>query len=442
MSAVPGSGRKALDAVAKILEGEHQPEPAPAAPEVDDAAFNHKVSVARLWAVSRHPYLAAALFASPVIPSPGLRGATVDEAWRLYVDPAKVEEWSPEVLGSLMVHHAGHLVRDHAGRARSLGVERRMSKDWALAADAEINDDLVGTGLRLPDDRVVPQELGWKPGRLAEEYYHAPHDDTDSDPDCGSGSDGRPREWELRGEQGSGLPPGEQHLLRCQVASQVLQHSLDGVGRLSAGWKRWATETLEPRVDWRRVLAAELRKGLSTVSGRVDYTYRRPSRRANVSPQVVLPALERPVPEVVVMCDTSGSMSEEQLARVLGEVDGLLRGVGLARNRLRVLAVDAAVRSVQKVATASQIQLVGGGGTDMGAGIEAAGRLRPRPSVIVVLTDGMTPWPANAPRGIEVVVGMIRPRFPVAAPTPAGATARGGRPWAPPPWARVVEIDD
>ena len=33
----------------------------------------------------------------------------------------------------------------------------------ALAADAEINDDLIGTGLRLPDDRVVPHELGWKP---------------------------------------------------------------------------------------------------------------------------------------------------------------------------------------------------------------------------------------------------------------------------------------
>jgi len=433
--------------VARILEAEAADEgsPAPSPAPVDDAAFSHKVAVARLWAVSRHPYLAAALFASPVVASPGLKSATVDEAWRLYVDPEMVEKWSIEILGSLMVHHAGHLVRDHAGRAKSLGVERRMSKDWALAADAEINDDLVGTGLRLPDDRVVPQELGWKPGRLAEEYYHAPHDDTETDPDCGSGSDGRPRDWELRGEQGSGLPPGEQHLLRCQVASQVLQHSLGGVGRLSAGWKRWADEVLEPKVDWRRVLAAELRKGLSTVSGRVDYTYRRPSRRAHASPGVILPALERPVPEVVVMCDTSGSMSEEQLAGVLTEVDGLLRGVGLARNRLRVLAVDAAVRTVQKVATASQVQLVGGGGTDMGAGIEAATRLRPRPSVIVVLTDGMTPWPAAAPKGIQVVVGMIRPRFPRAASSPGErSTPAGGgdRPWAPPTWARVVEIDE
>ena len=390
----------------------------------------HKLLAARLWAVRRYPYLTAALFASPIVASPGVNRAAVDESWRLYVDPEFVDKASVEILGGLLVHHAGHLVRDHAGRAKHLGVERKMNKDWALAADAEINDDLVGTGLRLPDDRVVPQELGWKAGRLAEEYYHAPHHDTHSEPDCGSGSDGRVRDWELRGEQGSGLPPGEQHLLRSQVANEVLRYCREGVGRLSAGWRRWAEDLLEPKVDWRRVLAAEIRKGLSTVSGRVDYTYRRPSRRASASPDIVLPALERPVPEVVVLCDTSGSMGTEELATVLAEVDGLLKGVGLARNRVRVMAVDAAVQSVQQVTSARQINLVGGGGTDMGAGLVAAARLRPRPSVVVVLTDGMTPWPLEGPKGMQVVVGLID----------AGARG-GGRPWAAPEWARIVPID-
>jgi predicted metal-dependent peptidase len=389
----------------------------------------HKLLAARLWAVGRYPYLTAALFASPVVASPGLKGAAVDEAWRLYIDPETVEKQSVPLLGALLVHHAGHLVRDHAGRAKSLGVERKMNKDWALAADAEINDDLIGTGLRMPDDRIVPQELGWKAGRLAEEYYHAPHLDTESEPDCGSGSDGRVRDWELRGDQGSGLPPGEQHLLRSQVASEVLRYCKEGVGRLSAGWRRWAEDLLEPKVDWRRVLAAEIRKGLSTVSGRVDYTYRRPSRRASASPDIVMPALERPVPEVLVLCDTSGSMGDEELATVLAEVDGLLKGVGLARNRVRVMAVDAAVQTVQSVTNARQLNLVGGGGTDMGAGLVAAARLRPRPSVVVVLTDGMTPWPAQAPKGMQVVVGMI------------GNRTQGGRPWAAPAWARVVPID-
>jgi predicted metal-dependent peptidase len=399
----------------------------------DQGLNRHKLHIARLWAVRRHPYLAAALFASPVIAAPGIGRAAVDDSWRLYIDPELVDSYSVEVLGSLLVHHAGHLVRDHAGRARNLGVDRRLAKDWSLAADAEINDDLVGTGLRLPDDRIVPQEMGWAPGRMAEEYFHTRHrplDEEDEHPDCGSGSDGLERDWEMSGEQSSGVPPGEQRLLRCQVASDVLRFMREGLGRLSGGWTRWAEDQLEPKVDWRRVLAAEIRKGVTTVAGRVDYTYRRPSRRASAVTDVILPALERPTPEVVVLADTSGSMDEELLAQVLAEVDGLLRGIGLARSRLRVLSVDAAVQTVQRVASARSIQLVGGGGTDMGAGIEAATRLRPRPSVVVVLTDGLTPWPADPPKGMQVVIGLIE-----------GVHVRRGRAWAPPDWARVVHIE-
>ena len=390
----------------------------------------HKLAVARLWALSRHPYLASALFAIQLLPKAGLGGAAVDESWRLYLDPEMVEEWSVEVLGSLLVHHTGHLLRDHAGRARRLGVAQETSKDWALAADAEINDDLMGTGLRLLDP-VLPQKLGWNPGRLAEEYFHCGHHPTDHDPDCGSGADSVTRPWELMRGEGGGLPPGERQLIRCQVASEVLQHAREGRGRLPNSWQRWAEDLLEPKVDWRKALGAELRKGVGAVSGRVDYTYRRPSRRASVSTDVVLPALERPVPDVAVVCDTSGSMSEAQLGQVLVEVEGLLRSLGLARTRVRVMAVDAAVQTVQRVASASKLELLGGGGTDMGAGIAAAARLRPKPAVVVVLTDGLTPWPAQPPKGVQVVVGLIGPD-----------EARGGRPWAAPGWARVVRIDE
>ena len=214
------------------------------------------------------------------------------------------------------------------------------------------------------------------------------------------------------------------------MAADVLKFCEEGVGRMSKSWRRWAEDMLDPQVDWRRVLAAEIRKGIGGMAGLVDYTYTRPSRRGQASPNVVLPSMQRPVPEVVVLCDTSGSMGEGQLARLLAEVDGLLRGVGLARNRLRVLAVDAAVHNVQRVSSGRRLELVGGGGTDMRAGVEAAARLRPRPSVVVVLTDGLTPWPPEAPKGMSVVVGLIE-----------GGRPRGNRGWEPPEWARVVHID-
>ena len=377
--------------------------------------------------------MATALWATTVVPAPGIGTVATDESWRLYVDPDLVESYSVEVLGSLLVHHAGHLVRDHAGRARSLGIDRRLAKDWSLAADAEINDDLIASGMRLPEGQVEPHKLGWATGRMAEEYFHNArheHHDEEDQPDCGSAADAQARDWEMsRDQQGGGVPPGEQRLIRAQVASDVLRYQREGVGRLSKGWERWAKDQLEPQVDWRRVLAAEIRKGITMVAGKVDYTYTRPSRRASALPDVIMPALQAPVPEIVVLVDTSGSMEDELIAQTLAEVDSLLNGVGLARNRLRVMSVDAAVHSVQRVANVRQLNLIGGGGTDIGVGIEAAAKLRPRPSILIVLTDGLTPWPAAAPKGMQVVVGLIE-----------GELVRRGKAWAAPDWARVVNI--
>jgi predicted metal-dependent peptidase len=220
--------------------------------------------------------------------------------------------------------------------------------------------------------------------------------------------------------------------MRAQVAGEILDCARKGIGTVPSNWKRWAEELLEPTVDWRRVLAAEVRRGVMSVAGCVDYTYRRPSRRASASPDVVLPALQKPVPEVAIVCDTSGSMSGDQLTTVLSEVEGLLKGIGLRGSGVRVLAVDAAVQTVRRVSSARQVELVGGGGTDMGKGIAAAAALRPRPSVVVVLTDGMTPWPAQAPPGMRVIVGLID--------GPLGIGSSGT--WRPPAWARVVRINE
>ena len=107
----------------------------------------------------------------------------------------------------------------------------------------------------------------------------------------------------------------------------------------------------------------------------------------------------------------------------LSEVEGLLKALGLVR-QVRVLACDYAVAPAQRVTSARQVQLVGGGGTNMGAGIEAAAALRPRPAVTVVLTDGYTPWPSAPPKGMRVVVGLLGPGAPDA-----------------PVWARAVRVE-
>jgi hypothetical protein len=385
----------------------------------------HRLAAARLWASARMPYLASALFACGVRSDPGSGTIGVDSSWQVHADPAIVAKLSVEQLGRLLVHLSGHAIRDHAGRAQRLGVsEDNARARWNRSTDAEINDDLISDGC-MPDAAPdLPSTLGCDPGGLAETYYeHA--GDGPRRWDCGSGADGCARP----GDGGGGIDSEQGELLRLGVAAEIQRQAGREPGSVAGGWVRWAESVLPSRIDWRRVLAAELRSAVAAVAGQVDYSYRRPSRRAHLNRDVVLPTLHRPVPDVAIVCDTSGSMHERLLARALAEVEAVLTRVGLRRTQVRVLTVDTAVHAARRVSRAAQVELAGGGGTDMGAGIDAAGRMRPRPSIVIVLTDGFTPWPERPPKGLRVVVGLL-----------SDGVARAGP--APPAWARVVVIDD
>ena len=61
-----------------------------------------------------------------------------------------------------------------------------------------------------------------------------------------------------------------------------------------------------------------------------------------------------------------------------------------------VACCDAAVHSVRSAFSTAQIELTGGGGTDIRKGIHALVR-RPGLDLLVVVTDCRTPWPDDAP---------------------------------------------
>ncbi|HCU91953.1 MAG TPA: hypothetical protein DHU96_04155, partial [Actinobacteria bacterium] len=345
--------------------------------------------------------------------------------WRISADPAIAAQLSVEQLGRLLVHLTGHLIRDHAARAERLAVRDPAARArWNRCTDAEINDDLL-VGDCVPDTAPdQPGNLGCDPGKLAEHYYsHAA--DGPRRWDCGSGADGCQRP----GDRDGGISAQQAELVRLGVAAEIQRQHAREPGSVPGGWLRWAESVLPSRTDWRRILATEVRSAVAAVSGMVDYSYRRPARRAHLNCDVVLPALYRPVPHVAIVCDTSGSMHERLLARALAEIEAVLARVGLRQAQVTVLAVDTQVHAARRVSRAAQVRLAGGGGTDIGAGIDAAAALRPRPSIVLVLTDGFTPWPERPPGGIRVVVGLLSEGI-----MPPG--------WTPPRWARTVVIDD
>jgi len=420
-----------------------------------------KIATVRFLAAHKRPYFATALFAMHLVPRPNtmvdLGGGilmpltmAVDKYGRVYIDPNRIhigtgvpqDKWSVEEAASVLVHEIGHWLRKHHERAdmvlcaAPLEQQEQTRHLVNVAEDCELNDDLKNEGMPLPGDPPMPHKYGYPEGRLWEEYYqmllkNPPPPSgggggskgalgskgksgkggggTMPDKcDCGSGAHGVPREYELPAPGGATKEPGigeaEGDLLRQQVAREI--QAAAARGNVPAGWKRWAEALLEPPVvPWERELSALVKNAVTMARGMCDYSYAKIARRGNFH-GVLMPALVRPNPDAAVVVDTSGSMGELMLARALIEIKGILRAVG--QRRVPVLCCDAAVHGgVQRVSNAFDVELAGGGGTDMGIGIEAAQKLRA--NVIIVLTDGYTPWPADPPRGCQLVIGILNP---------------------------------
>ncbi len=375
-------------------------------------------AASRVWAAHQVPYLASALLTlDPVVIDQSgdppenrsdLSRFPTDTRWRVYLDPEVLAVSDVKTVGFWLVHQVAHLLRDHAARYPGAPVTEgggRTSEQqrWNLAVDAEVDDDVTGGELVVPETATTPQDLGLPDGQLAEQYWDA-LDGVDSDHgDCGGGADGQQRPHDKAGQ---GLSATGCTLVRRDAARRIREHlRQQGVG--ASGWLRWADEVLTPTVNWRRELAAQVRRGVADVAGRVDHTYRRPSRRTHSNPDVLLPSLRQPMPDVAVVIDTSGSVSDQMLSQALAEVGGVLRSLGVGRDRLKVIACDARAYEAQSVRRLGAVELAGGGGTDMRAGLDAAAKLKPRPDLVIVMTDGFTPWPTEAPKRLRVVVGLL-----------------------------------
>jgi hypothetical protein len=342
----------------------------------------------------------------------------------------------------VLIHEVSHLLRDHESRKKAAAV--RDSYVWNTATDCEINDDLAAEGLPLPGNAPHPDKFGLPLGENAELYYRhlykpPKEDDSGDSPrpagdhrhDCGSGAHGDRRPWELPDDDGSsGGTPGvdatKAEMVRREVAKRIMDTT--GIGDVSVAWRRWAFTVLSPKVDYMAIIRQTVRTALreSTI-GRYDRTYRRPHRRQACYGEFIMPSFYQPRPRPGFLIDTSSSMQHEQLSRAVAELAGLTRQLGYG-SEVVVACCDAAVHHVRTVFNAAQLQMYGGGGTDIGAGVRyftegASGPI----DLLVIVTDCETAWPEEMPA------------FPV-------ITIRVGA-GLPPPWGdrgknKVITIED
>jgi predicted metal-dependent peptidase len=381
--------------------------------------------MARAYAAEQLPWFAPALYAAPLVLTDHCPSvAAVDEGMRIYFNPERVRQLLAQAettqralrqLAFLWVHEICHVLRRHAERAKEKGAEPIQ---WNIAADLEIND-AQWKGLEIPEafPPLLPKQLGLPEGKLAEFYYDALEKEVRSTSgewegvsDEGSGVHGQKRWWELPADDKRAPARSEidKELVQREVAEEIRQRK--SWGDIPAGWKRWAEEVLNPKVNWRELLKRKVRGALTIGTGqRIDYSFARPHRRAEVYDPVLPPSLQGDfLPRIACVVDTSGSMSKRELAQALAEVRKVLETFRLP---ITVIPCDAVPYEPIQVFTSSQAQrlrLRGGGGTNMIAGIEAALKLRPIPDVVIVLTDGDTPFPPKRYK-VPVLFGIFDP---------------------------------
>ena len=442
----------------------HVAQPGVTGPAAAERLDTPKLLAARHLAVRACPYLAGALYAMTVVPSELAPTMAVDRFWRCYVSPEFVNATTLPDLAFVWLHEVSHLVRDHHRRAEVL-MERsenhrghgsppldpeqpeRERMRMNLAMDCEINDDLLGNvplaaalglsepshafthrqltngSLRVPDCDLFEQYIRYMtPSMLSRIRWL----------DCGSGAHGGEVPWELEDESEAPISEYEGAAIRIRVREAIK----GAPGSAPKGWRRWADGHSEAARDWRVLLSGAFRSALAVAGGAADYSYQRPGRRtSSLGGAVVLPSLRRPLPRVAVIVDTSGSVSDGELGSALSEVAEIAKAVGVGGNRVSVYSCDSAVHTVQTVCSSEEIALVGGGGTNMVRGIMRAATASPRPDVIVVLTDGYTPWPGESP-GPRVIAGIFGK--PPSRYSEKSAEVRAAR--LPPAWVQTVYL--
>lgn len=407
--------------------------PAAAPPPRDrrlSAEERDDLAAARLLALTWMPYLATALFEITAVARRGLGTFAVDAAWRLYVDPVAQARWGPERTAGVLLHEVSHLLRCH--HARHHEHPRTHALAWNLAADAEINDDLLAGKIPLPDGAVTPHLLGLPDGQLAERYFTEllpdPAEASElDDPACGSGAGGIALPDELPDDdEPAGRSELDADLIRRSVAETIRDATSADPGQVPGGWRRWAEATLSPaEIPWQQRLRRTVRRAFAVHAGQLSTSYRRPGRRR--IPRVLTPAMVAPALTVGVIVDTSASMSDQQTHRALSELDAICRRAGISPDNLIAVSADITVHALPRLRNATDLPLLGGGGTDLRPAIAHLARHRRRPQIIIVLTDGFTPWPELPPPRSTVIAVLI--------PRADGQTAP-----PPPPWAETIEL--
>lgn len=303
----------------------------------------------------------------------------------LFINPVNFEKLTLAQAKGVLKHEVMHIAQLHPWRG-----EGKEHVRWNHAADYTINPVIIDEGGELPAGALdgTPYK-----GQTTEQIYNAlPPSPPKSNQQGGAGQDGRgaPKGNPLGDDIMPAKDKSQAGIEKAKVMISQAAQVAKAVGKLPANVQAELDEIFKPKVDWREQLRQFLTETCPS-----DYSFSRPNRRyiAGDDP-MYLPSMagHDSMASLVVVMDTSGSITMDELKQGLGEIVGAVEDV--APKRLVVAYCDAKVQHADvfdnpsEAVVAESFKRHGAGGTSMVAALKWTERNHPNAQAVVVWTDG------------------------------------------------------
>lgn len=354
-----------------------------------------------------------------VVPCTWLPTAGTD-GYHLYYNPDFIDRLDIDETKFVVAHEVMHCVYEH--------FLRRNGRDpvmWNYAGDYVINlelDDLkigkMPSGEKFYNEEwrkenpEKAKELGEKPLGLIDQKYRGMGSEEvfallEQDAKNGKSPDGNSFDIHIEpggagGSEGDGDETGKNGpipLTKEQVdslpdelrraildAAKVAESTPGSAGKMPGGVKRLIEEWTDSQMDWRELISATIQSVI-----RSEYTWERQSRKS-IYGGFYLPGMLNDM-EINVHCavDTSGSMSEQMLRDLLGEVKGIMEQ--FAAFTLTVWCFDTETYKVHEytpdtIDELDDFEIEGFGGTMFECNWEMMKEREMVPDQLIVFTDG------------------------------------------------------
>lgn len=315
------------------------------------------------------------------IPTAGVNNKTI------YINPEFFASLTKKEQLFLILHEAMHIAYLHMLRSKGKNFLK-----WNIACDYVINLQLQKAGFTVPQLALINSKYE---GMSAEEVYEKLPDDL-INPNAFFMEDLSPNLDKMDNTESQDdldkIKRDMDNILVSAYTAEMERVKTDGSSssNIPNDLKRYIATLLNPILPWNHLLRKFTNQIVKT-----DYSWHKPNKR--LSQVSYLPSLySKNINSIMLCIDVSGSICKKQLEDFGRETKGIIKT--LKPKYTSLVSFDYCIRVNEKInknTNISQMNLRGGGGTDISPVIKLTQETKPK--LVICFTDGKFRKPNNLP---------------------------------------------